>query len=117
MRRPADFTTTVRRGVRSGTSRIVLHRRATADEDPVLVGFVVSKAVGHSVVRNRVERRLRHLMAERLAAIPAGTTLVVRAAPQAAGATSAELAADLDAMIAATGRKLRARQPAPRARA
>lgn len=117
MRRPADFSTTVRRGVRSGTSRVVLHRRATAGEDPVLVGFVVSKAVGNAVVRNRVERRLRHVMADRLQSFPTGTTLVVRAAPGAAGATSAELAADLDAMIAVTGRKLKGRQSSPRSRA
>ena len=31
------------------------------------VGFVVSKAVGGAVVRNRVKRRLRHLVAAELA--------------------------------------------------
>lgn len=62
----------------------------------VRAGFVVSKAVGGSVVRTRVKRRLRHLVRDRLATLPAGSTLVVRAAPAAADATSVELARDLD---------------------
>jgi ribonuclease P protein component len=65
-------------------------------DPPVRVGFVVSKAVGGSVVRTRVKRRLRHLVRDRLPSLPSGAILVVRAAPAAAGATSAELARDLD---------------------
>jgi ribonuclease P protein component len=60
------------------------------------VGFVVSKAVGGSVVRHRVARRLRHLLRDRLDQFPAGTRLVVRALPRSATASSARLAADLD---------------------
>jgi ribonuclease P protein component len=67
------------------------------------VGFVVSKAVGGAVVRNTVTRRLRALIRERLDALPAGTSLVVRALPASATATSAELAADLDACLARLG--------------
>ena len=68
---------------------------------PSRAGFVVSKAVGGAVVRNKVRRRLRHLVRERLGELPAGTTLVVRALPAAADATYARLGADLDAAIAA----------------
>ncbi len=64
-----------------------------------MVGFVVSKAVGNSVVRHRVTRRLRHLVAQRMGTMPAGSALVVRALPLAAPATSAELAADLDSAL------------------
>ncbi len=63
---------------------------------PATVGLVVSKAVGGSVVRTRVKRRLRHLCAARLGAWPGGTEVVLRALPPAATAGSAELAADLD---------------------
>ena len=59
------------------------------------VGFVVSKAVGNAVVRNRVKRRLRHLVAGHLGELPAGAELVVRALPAAAAMTSAELALEL----------------------
>jgi len=67
--------------------------------DTARVGFVVSKAVGNSVVRHRVTRRLRALVAERLGTLPAGCALVIRALPAAAGATSSELGADLDGAL------------------
>lgn len=67
---------------------------------PARAGFVVSKAVGGSVVRTRVKRRLRHLVRDRLGSLPTGSTLVVRAAPAAADASSAELARDLDRCLA-----------------
>jgi ribonuclease P protein component len=60
------------------------------------VGFVVSKAVGNSVVRHRVSRQLRHLVLDRLGTLPAGCALVVRALPAAAGSSSGDLGADLD---------------------
>jgi len=63
------------------------------------VGFVVSRAVGGAVDRNRVARRLRHLVRPRLQQLPPGTLLVIRALPPAATATSAELAMDLDAVL------------------
>jgi ribonuclease P protein component len=52
------------------------------------VGFVVSKAVGGAVVRNRVKRRLRHLAAAALVSTPQAHDVVVRALPSAASAPS-----------------------------
>ena len=69
-------------------------------------GFVVSNAVGGSVVRHQVARRLRHLVRSRLAELPPGTGVVVRALPPAAHASSPELAADLDAGLRTALRKL-----------
>ncbi|HEY9482229.1 MAG TPA: ribonuclease P protein component [Micromonosporaceae bacterium] len=65
----------------------------------VRVGFVVSKAVGGAVVRNRVRRRLRHLMRARLDRLPDRTDVVVRALPGAANRTYAALGADLDGAL------------------
>lgn len=100
-----EFGTVVRRGRRAGRPRLVLHALVDdvaptrADHATVRVGFVVSKAVGNSVVRHRVTRRLRHLMSDRLGTLPPGCTLVVRALPASAGASSSELGIDLDGAL------------------
>jgi ribonuclease P protein component len=57
---------------------------------------VVSRAVGNSVLRHRVQRRLRHLCRDRLGELPAGSEVVVRALEPAGRATYQELGADLD---------------------
>jgi len=67
-----------------------------ATSSPTKVGFVVAKSVGPAVTRNRVKRRLRHLMRERITTLPGGSMLVVRALPEAAQADSRDLAAELD---------------------
>lgn len=64
--------------------------------EPARVGFVVSKAVGSAVTRNRVKRRLRHLMRARVGSLADGSVLVVRAMPAAAGATYRDLGGELD---------------------
>ncbi|MFY1597288.1 ribonuclease P protein component [Micromonospora sp. WMMD737] len=121
LRRSTDFAAAVRGGRRAGRGAVVVHlslpttpdaATATSPEParssgaeqpsaPARAGFVVSKAVGNAVVRNRVRRRLRHLVRERLAALPAGSTLVVRAQPAAADTSYPRLGADLDAAIVA----------------
>ncbi len=93
MRRAGEFQQTVRHGVRAGRSTLVVHAISAADSE-TRVGFIVSKAVGNAVTRNRVKRRLRHLVAEQLTAAPVGCGFVVRALPAAATA-SAGLSTDL----------------------
>ncbi|MFF5701691.1 ribonuclease P protein component [Streptomyces sp. NPDC012794] len=109
LRRREDFASAVRRGRRAGRPFLVVHLRTSGATDPhepgdahpsPRAGFVVSKAVGIAVVRNRVKRRLRHLMRDRLAQLPPGSLVVVRALPGAADAGVDELARDLDAALA-----------------
>ncbi|MCA1984379.1 ribonuclease P protein component [Nocardioides nematodiphilus] len=92
---PDSFRVAVRQGRRAGTSRLVVHLWHADEVAPARVGFVVSKAVGPAVVRNRVKRRLRHLARESLRDLPGSAVLVVRANPAAADATYEELGADL----------------------
>jgi ribonuclease P protein component len=66
---------------------------------PPRVGFVVSRAVGNAVVRNRTKRRLRAGVATRLNGIPSGFDLVVRANPAAGAATFDELDSALGRQI------------------
>ncbi|HEV2640684.1 MAG TPA: ribonuclease P protein component [Actinocrinis sp.] len=100
----AEFAEVIRGGRRTGRSHLVVYyaarpERAEARAGNTRAGFVVSKAVGPAVVRNQVKRRLRHLVAARLAELPAGAVLVVRALPPAAGASSADLGRDLDSAL------------------
>jgi len=100
-----EFASVIRRGRRAGRARLVVHLHSAGGVTAPRAGFVVSKAVGKSVVRHRVARRLRHLVRSRLAALPADTLLVVRALPPAATATSGELGDDLDAGLRSALRK------------
>jgi ribonuclease P protein component len=73
--------------------------KASTATGPVRVGFVVGRAVGNSVRRHRVQRRLRHLCRDRLAELPPGSELVVRALAAAGSATYQELGEDLDRCV------------------
>ncbi|MET7639246.1 ribonuclease P protein component [Streptomyces sp. NPDC005438] len=112
LRRREDFATAVRRGRRAGRPLLVVHLRRAASAEanagphatgktasPSRAGFVVSKAVGGAVVRNRVKRRLRHLIRDRLESLPTGSLVVVRALPGAGEAEYAQLARDLDSAL------------------
>ena len=91
LRKSSDFTAVFRGGRRAGRGTLVVHLHVDepARASEVRAGFVVSKVVGNAVVRNKVRRRLRHLVRPLLAALPGGATLVVRALPAAASAWSA----------------------------
>jgi ribonuclease P protein component len=105
----AEFQLAVRRGRRAGGPLVVVHLvtsnvdKATSgfdDEQSARVGFVVSKAVGPAVIRNKVKRRLRHLMRERVSGLAGSSLLVVRAMPDAARATYRDLGEELDRCLA-----------------
>ncbi len=111
LRRRGEFAATVRAGRRASRGSLVVHLMlpdATSSAPGAgssRAGFVVPKAVGGAVQRNRVKRRLRHLVRERIGALPTGTDIVVRALPSAAGRSYPALATDLDAALAAAQRK------------
>lgn len=73
----------------------MVHLLLREGDGPPVVGFVVSRAVGNAVVRNRVKRRLRHLAREHVSSLPGSCVLVVRALPAAGGAPGRALAEDL----------------------
>jgi ribonuclease P protein component len=109
LRRREEFAATIRAGRRAGRGVVVVHLDAPSSETspacagrsdlPARAGFVVPKAVGKAVDRNKVRRRLRELVRERLTGLAPGTAVVVRALPGAADRTYGELATDLDAAL------------------
>jgi ribonuclease P protein component len=105
MRRSNDFTSVVRGGARSHGGPVVVHQSLHLGASAPLVGLVVGKSVGGSVVRHRVARRLRAALAQRLDALPPGSGTVVRALPTSATRSSTELGASLDQALARLARK------------
>ena len=103
LRRSDDFAAAIHGGRRVGRGTVVVHLliEEPASAPEARAGFVVSKAVGNAVVRNRVRRRLRHLVRPHLAALPAGAQLVGRALPASASASFATLEADLASALTA----------------
>lgn len=84
LRRSADFATTVRQGAKASSGRVVVYAKKQehyAPSSPPRIGLIVSKAVGNSVVRHQLSRRLRHTCRRLLPGIPGGVDVVVRALP------------------------------------
>jgi ribonuclease P protein component len=100
LRTRQDFSRALRTGRRVPGRLVVLHLALTDRVEPPRVGLAVGRAVGTSVTRHRVARRLRHLLRARLVRLPAGALLVVRALPSAGPASSAQLGEALDAGLA-----------------
>ena len=112
VRTPAEFRHLSRNGTRAGRRTLVVNVATDPDQTrPASLssaqrpraGFVVSKAVGNAVVRNRVKRRLRDIVRHELEA-PAVRELpvlvMVRALPAAADADHAALRRDLAGALA-----------------
>ncbi len=81
MVRADDYRRTVRRGRRVNTQHALLYLASSTPLQPTRVGFIVSKSVGNSVVRNLVTRRLRSIGREFVQATPVGMDVVIRALP------------------------------------
>lgn len=98
-----EFRLAVRTGNRAGGRLLVVHAVSTSEPGPARIGLVVSRAVGAAVVRTRVKRRLRHLMRDHAAGLPAGALVVLRAQPAAAAASYDDLGRELARGLRRTG--------------
>jgi ribonuclease P protein component len=101
LRRSDEFRRAVRSGRRAGRRAVVVHQllRAGPEAEPARIGFVVNKAVGNAVLRNRVHRRLRAVMAAQLPNLPTSSLTVVRALPASASSSYDELADDVQGAL------------------
>lgn len=100
LRDSADFSAVLRsrRSGRAANSRLVV-TASPSMSSASRFGFVVSKAVGNAVVRNRTKRVLRHEAVNLVAALPAHTDFVVRALPPAGDSTAHVLRTDLRQLL------------------
>jgi ribonuclease P protein component len=100
LRRREDFAAAYRQGRVHGNQLLVLRVRSNGREVSRF-GFVVGKAVGGAVVRNRVKRRLRALADA--TEICGGFDVVIGAKRGAATATHPELAGALTGLLGRAG--------------
>jgi ribonuclease P protein component len=88
LRTSKDFALTTKTGVRATSLSLVVYLKTNSTNslnetnagnlNAPLVGLIVNKSVGGSVVRHRVSRQLRHLASTYISNIPAGSRLVIR---------------------------------------
>ena len=92
---PNDFRLAVRRGRRYSAPHCVIHIVNNERSEGVRFGFIVSKAVGNAVVRNKVRRRLRAAAARLLPEVHGSSDIVVRALVGSAQAECTTLQAEI----------------------
>jgi len=86
-----DYRRTVRTGSRVGGANCITHAVLREPGDPARFGFIVSKAVGNAVVRNRLRRRMKTIADRQIASGLSEIDIVLRALPACADATFADL--------------------------
>jgi ribonuclease P protein component len=100
LRRKRDFQA-VYTNTRPTGGRLLAVRAHNTGGEHTRFGFVVPKAVGNAVTRNRVRRRLRE--AARALPIRPGLDVIIAARPAAASASFPDLSSALMALCARAG--------------
>ena len=102
----SDFKAAVRAGTRRADEHFVAYLRPTTPDAEGRFGFIVTRAVGGAVVRNRVRRRLRAASAELLSTTRVhGVDVVIRALPGSAELSWNSLQAELGRVVERGARK------------
>ena len=98
LRRRADFEAIGRDGTARATSLLVL-RWLRTERGETRVGLSTPRTLGGAVQRNRVRRRLRSVLRERIGRIGPGWDILLIARPPAGDASQAQLGAAIDALL------------------
>lgn len=99
MRRRGDVANVLATGRKTPAGAVVIHSIPKPTE-PSEFAFVVSKKVGNSVVRHRVTRVLRHIVADQATSFKPAQQVVVRALSKAASVPTETIKSDFVAAIA-----------------
>ena len=74
-----DFARATKSGVRYSSANFVGYLYIDANSiNPARAGLIISKAVGGSVARHRLARKIRHCLQDHYTKLPTGSLLVVR---------------------------------------
>ena len=85
-----DFARATKSGIRFSSTNFVGYLYInTSSSEPARAGLIISKAVGGSVARHRLARKIRHCLRESYPTLPAGALLVVRGVNNSAQADCA----------------------------
>ena len=80
----SDFARATKSGIRVTSQHFVgyLYISPVTNNASARCGLIISKAVGGSVKRHRVARKVRHAVAPTISSLPSGSLLVIRALGQ-----------------------------------
>lgn len=105
MRSPKLFERTYSEGKSVAGRDLVLYYDNREDSRDVKVGLSVGKKVGNAVARNKIKRRLRGILAERLVLLKPGFFAVFIARPRAAKSSYSELRESVFDLLEIAARK------------
>ena len=98
MTRSIDFGSTVKYGIRTVHSDLVIYaRRESCGSEAPKVGLIIAKSVGSAVQRHQVARRLRHIARTLVEGLDRSQRVVIRALPSSRDVSSAGLERQLRA--------------------
>jgi ribonuclease P protein component len=102
-----DFARATKSGIRFSSTNFVgyLYINTPATE-PARAGLIISKAVGGSVARHRLARKIRHCLRDSYPTLPTGALLVVRGLNNSA---KADCATEISQVVENLVRKAKSR--------
>ncbi|CAN2226454.1 RnpA RNase P protein component [Candidatus Nanopelagicaceae bacterium] len=106
----SDFARATKSGIRVTTLHFVGYLYITpATNTSAKCGLIINKAVGGSVQRHRLARKVRHAVAPLISSLPAGSLFVVRALKQDGDSNIAPEILELTTKLVARAEKVVAR--------
>ena len=73
-----DFARATKSGIRYSSTNFVGYLYVGEFDQPARAGLIINKAVGSSVARHRLARKIRHCIFDNYVTLPTGSLLVIR---------------------------------------
>lgn len=73
-----DFARATKSGIRYSSTNFIGYLYLGEFDQPARAGLIINKAVGSSVARHRLARKIRHCIFDNYASLPTGSLLVIR---------------------------------------